>query len=406
MTTARFLQNPRANRADPWEATPRLLTREGAAAAAAEIQAWSDYAATPLRSLPGLARAAGIAGIWYKDEANRFGVGSFKALGGAYGVQRVLQRTLHEHHGVEASVEELVEGRYRELTQALVVTCATDGNHGRAVAWGARRFGCRAVIYLPQHAHPERAAAIAALGAEVVMVDGSYDDAVDRAIRDAESVNRLTNGPGAADPRRDRLLVADTGDPDTAPVALDVMHGYTVITREVLDQLSAGELPTHVFVQAGVGGLAAAVIAPLWWRFGPDRPVTVVVEPTRAACLMAAAEAGRPHRIAGDIDSFMACLSAGEASGAAWPVVGEGADAFLAIPDEGARDAMRAMIRGDFGDERVQVGESGVAGVAGLLALAEKAAWRGAVGLGPDARVLVIGTEGPNVEAVRREIAG
>ncbi len=387
MSEVLFLRNPSLDRSAAYGPDRLPLTPEGAATAQRAIRSWPGYAPTPLRELPGLASAAGVGRVHYKDESGRFGVGSFKALGGAYGVLRVLQRALAERHGVEAGPADLVSGRYADLTRELVVTCATDGNHGRAVAWGARRFACRAVVYLPEHAHRERGEAIAALGAEVVWVEGSYDDAVDRVLAEAG----------------DRLVVADTGGVGAA-VTRDVMHGYTLIVEEALEQLG-GEPSTHVFIQAGVGGLAAAVIAPLWWRYGPDRPVSVVVEPTRAACLLAAARAGGPRRLDGAIDSFMGCLAAGEASSAAWPVVGPGADAFLALPDDAARDAMRAMLAGAFGDPPVEVGESGVAGVAGLLAATADPAIRDPLGLGPAARVLLLGTEGPNVAAVRRELA-
>jgi diaminopropionate ammonia-lyase len=177
-----------------------------------------------------------------------------------------------------------------------------------------------------------------------------------------------------------------------------------VLAEEALAQLPAGERPTHLFLQAGVGGMAAAVAGHLWETLGEARPTVVVVEPARAACCYESARAGRPVSLEGDLDTLMACLSCGEPSLLAWEVLDAGADFFLTIPDEAALRAMRVLAKGAGGDPAVVAGESGAAGVAALLVAAESPELREALGLGGEARVLVIGTEGATDPEIYRRI--
>ncbi len=369
-------------RAAPYgEAERAILNRAAATEARAEISAWPGYAPTPLVALDRLARAIGVARIDYKDEAARFGLGSFKALGGAYAVFRLLAARVEEATGRRPGGAELAAGTHAALTRGLTVTCATDGNHGRSVAWGARRFGCACVIYVHATVSAARADAIAALGARVVRTRGTYDDAVRTAAADAQ--------------RNGWVVVSDTSYPGYMDIPRAVMQGYTVMVQEALDQLSgrAAPPPTHAFVQGGVGGLAAAVTAHLWETFGAARPAVVVVEPERAACLMASARAGRPVAVEGDLDTVMAGLACGEPSLLAWRILDPGATAFMTVEDESALEAMRLIASGEAG-ARVVGGESGVAGLAGLMALAARDEWRRAVGLDAGSRVLLFGSEG------------
>jgi diaminopropionate ammonia-lyase len=291
------------------------LSRAGCAAATREIVSWPGYAPTPLVELPGLAAAAGVAAIWYKDESDSFGLGSFKALGSAYGVFRVLAGEIARRKGVgHLGSADLIEGRYRDLTQAITVVCATDGNHGRAVAWGAGIFGCRSVVYLHAKVSEGRGGAIARHGARVVRVAGTYDDSVRQAALDAA--------------RDGWFVVSDTSYEGYLEVPRDVMQGYTVLVDEAMRQLPAGDRPSHAFVQAGVGGLAAAVCAQLWESWGRHRPRPVVA------------------------------------------------------------------------------GESGVGGLAGLLAVAADAQARRDLGLDGASRVLVIGSEGDTDPELYRRLVG
>jgi len=341
-----------------------VLPEAGFRRARAAITAWPGYAPTPLRDLPGLATGTGVAAIRIKDESGRFGLGSFKALGGAYAVDLAVA----------------AEAASRAVPIAsLTVTCATDGNHGRAVAWGAARAGCRAVIFVHATVSPGRAEAIARLGAEIRRVPGTYDDAVRAAAATAEAEGWI--------------VVSDTSWPGYTEIPRAVMQGYRVMADEAADQWT-GAPPTHVFIQGGVGGVAAAVAVQARARFAPapsmvSAPSIIIVEPDRAACLLASAEAGRAVAVGGQLDTIMAGLACGEPSLLAWQVLERAAAAFLAIPDDAAVTAMRALA-----SEGVEAGESGAAGAAGLMVAAADPAARAALGLDRRSRVLLFGTEG------------
>lgn len=359
-----FLLNPALDRAAPYGAAERaILSRAGAAVAQSHISAWTGYAPTPLIDLPAIAGACGVARVVIKDEGKRFGLKSFKALGGAYAVER-----LAAAKGVDG----------------LVVTCATDGNHGRAVAWGARRVGAKAVIYVHEGVSQGRADAIAAYGADVVRAGATYDDSV-----------RLS-ADAAAD--HDWHIVSDTSWPGYEDVPKDVMQGYAVIAMEVE---AAGYRPSHVFVQGGVGGLAAGVLSWRWETFGAARPVMTVVEPEKADCLYRSAEAGRPMIAPGDLDTVMAGLACGEPSLLAWALLSKGADAFMTIPDTDAVACMRRLA-----ELGIVIGESGVAGLAGLVAASSDEAARSALGLRTDSTILLYGTEGATDPALYEQIVG
>jgi len=362
------------------------LPLAGFAQAKAEITAWNGYAPTPLRDLPALATGCGLACIRLKDEGERFGLGSFKALGGAYAVAAVLSAEL-ARRGVapQARSPELERGTWRDATQSLVVTCATDGNHGRAVAWGAQRFHCRCVIFVHETVSQGRVDAIARYGAEVRRVPGSYDDAVREATRQADA-----NG---------WFVVSDTSWNGYTEVPRLIMQGYRVMADEATDQWQ-GAPPTHVFIQGGVGGVAAAVAAQMRQRCRPA-PALIVVEPDRAACLLASAKLGEPTTVPGNLDTLMAGLACGEPSLVAWQELDHAAAAFMAIPDAAAVDCMRLLAR-----QGIVGGESGVAGLAGCLLAAADAATREALGLVASSRVLLFNTEGATDPVVYEQLVG
>jgi diaminopropionate ammonia-lyase len=367
---ARFLVNPRRHDGSYGARQAAVLDEPDFRRARAAIAAWHGYAPTPLLALPGLARALGVAAIHYKDEGDRFRLASFKALGGAYAVERQVAA-----HG-----------------PAITVTCATDGNHGRSVAWGARRAGCSCVIYIHEHVSLGRQRAIEAFGAEVRRVAGTYDDSVRQAAADAA--------------RQGWIVVSDTSYPGYMAIPKDVMQGYALMAEEALEALPATAPPTHVFVQGGVGGLAAAVCFRLWTRLGAVRPKLVVVEPELAACLLASAMAGQPVNIPIEQETVMAGLSCGEPSLLAWEILDEGADAFMAVPDHAAEATMRLLADGTGGDAPIVAGESAVAGLAGAITLAAVPTFQNALDLGPDSRILVFGTEGDTDPEVYARIVG
>ncbi|MGE0224378.1 MAG: diaminopropionate ammonia-lyase [Acetobacteraceae bacterium] len=375
----RLFPNPRVG-------TPGIvvLPAAGFRRAMQEITGWTGYAPTPLRDLPAIAAEAGLGALRLKDESGRFGLGSFKALGGAYAVACLLTEEL-ARRGIAraASSAELADGRYADATRAITVACATDGNHGRAVAWGARRFHCRCMIFVHETVSQGRVDAIARHGAEVRRVPGTYDDAVREAARQAEAEGWF--------------VVSDTSWAGYTDVPRNVMQGYRLMADEAADQWS-GPPPTHVFIQGGVGGVAAAVSVQVRARFNPA-PMLIVVEPDRAACLLASAELGEPTAIPGDLDTVMAGLACGEPSLLAWQELERAAAAFMAVPDEAAIACMRLLA-----GQGIESGESGVAGLAGCLLAAQDPAAREALGLSEHSSVLLFSTEGATDPEVYRAL--
>lgn len=385
--SVRHYVNPRVLRGAPiGERQRTILSQEAMAEAREEIRTWPGYAPTPLVELPGLAGAADIGHLYYKDEAKRFGLNSFKALGGAYAVLRLLKKHLPE--GVSSA--DLLAGQHREEAARITVCCATDGNHGRSVAWGAQQFGARCVIYLHPTVSQGREDAISRYGAEIRRVPGNYDDSVRQAAKDAEA-----NG---------WFVVSDTSYPGYMTVPRDVMQGYTVMIDEAVQQLP--EPPTHCFVQGGVGGLAAATLAQLWEAYGPARPRVIVVEPDKAACLFESARVGSPTGVHGELDTLMAGLACGEVSLLAWEVLEDGIDDFMTVSDEAAVEAMKLLAKGIGGDAPLVAGESAVAGLAALLIARQNPALSEALGLDADSRVLLIGSEGATDEEVYQQLVG
>ncbi|MBJ7499828.1 MAG: diaminopropionate ammonia-lyase [Sphingopyxis sp.] len=351
--------NELASRAPYSDAERAVTSLEDARDALAEVGRWPRYAPTPLRELPGMASELGLAKVWMKDESQRLGQNSFKSLGGAY--------------AATLKVSDMAD------KQNIVLCTATEGNHGRSVAYAAQRLGCKAVIFMQEHALDYKVAAIEALGATVIRSPGNYDDSVVIAAAAAEK-----NG---------WLLISDTNDASDRTVH-HVMHGYGIMALELLDQFEPARFPTHVFLQAGVGGLAAGVIGVLSEKLGAARPQFVVVEPETAACVLASAREGRPAQLKGDVSTVMQMLAVGNASPAAWPILSIRADAFITVRDDEAIRIRQRLLMGEFGLTSHDIGLSGVAGLTGLHTLighSSEAAER--LGLGPDSRVLVFGTE-------------
>jgi diaminopropionate ammonia-lyase len=394
LTTAGFqlFENPRASRTALYDADGRadILSLAALADAKREIISWPGYQPTPLRRLSRLAAAAGVGDILYKDESGRFGIGSFKALGGAYAVLRLLRQDIRTRTGKLVSSQDLLSGRYRDLTARTTVTGATDGNHGRSVAWGARMFGSRCVIYIHETVSEGRERAIASYGAEVRRAKGTFDDAVRQCGADA-----VANG---------WYEVSDTAYEGYTEVPRDVMQGYSLMAEEAMAQTPV--VPTHVFVQGGVGGLAAGVCSYLWERFRTNRPRYVVVEPAKADCIYRSGVAGRPTPAEGALDTIMAGLACGEVSLLAWPILAAGADAFITVGDEAAAECMRLLADGRFGDAPLVAGESAVAGLAGMLLASTDDDARRRLDLTSDSIALVFGTEGATDPELYRSIVG
>ena len=327
-----------------------------------------EYAPTPLLDLPPLAERCGVGRVLVKDESVR-PLGNFKSLGGVFAGLRALVRATGA-----TSVEALLSspGKYR---QPALVT-ASDGNHGLSVATAAHLAGTSARIYLPASVPSGRADRILAQGAEVVRVDGTYDAAVDAAARVAQS--------------GDALLVPDTGDKIEDAVLNDVMTGYGLIAREIADQLrDLGIGATHLFVQAGVGGLAAAMAKALA-ELTPDPPLTVVVEPASADCVARALASGRPELVPGELDTAAEMLACGLASAHAVALLRRHGAKAIAVSEERLEEAVAAMP----GAGGPGTTPSGACGLAGLLEATSNKQLRKELGLMANSIVLLICSEG------------
>lgn len=385
--------NPHAARRAYDAELQSVLNLAACHAARGHLATWPRLSAhpTPAWSLPGLAAALGIGGLTVKDESSRSSLGSFKALGAP---NALLQLVLRRWPDRGWAAGDLFAGRHAAALAGFTVISATDGNHGRALAAAAQSLGCRCVVVLHAHVSLEREQAIAAFGAEIVRIRGNYDESVNEAARLAR--------------QHGWEVVSDTSYEGYEAVPRDVMQGYGIVAEELLENAAdPATCPwTHVFLQGGVGGMAAGIVSHFWERYGARRPRFVVVEPEQADCLLQSALQGRPARTTGSVDSVMAGLACGETSPLAWRFLQPAVDVFMTVPDGAAVSAMRLLAEGRHGDVPVVAGESGVAGLAGLQALAAQPAWRDAMGLDGTARVLLISTEGATAPGMYAELVG
>jgi diaminopropionate ammonia-lyase len=356
-----------------------IASLEKSHAAIEVISAWPDYAPTPLYSLAHLAKNIGVAKIWYKDESQRFHLKSFKALGGAYAVARQLQAKVAEVTGETPSVQDLLDRKFDDIVHQVVITCATDGNHGRSVAWGCQMFGCQCVIYIHRDVSEGRKQAKEAFGAKVIRITGNYDESVKHADREAKQL--------------DHIIVSDTSYEGYMEIPKDVALGYTVLLAESVEQMN-DQVPTHVFIQGGVGGLASAVCAYFWELWGEQRPRLIIVEPEKANCLQESARAGSPVVVKGDHDTLMAGLACGEVSLLAWEILSIGANDFLTVNEEAVPLTMQLLARGFDGDPPIEAGESAVAGIAALISAQNNSQHAQALELDENSRIFILGTEG------------
>ena len=371
---------------------PVVLTPERMQAASSTIASWPCYTATPLVRLDDLAGRLNLGTIWLKDETKRFGVDSFKALGAGYALGKVLSDLLSSGLDQNVSVSDLLSGLHRGRTARLTAAAATDGNHGRAVAWASRLFGCRCIIFVPPQVSAGRRAAITDLGAEVVEVAGTYDDAVEVAAQRAAQ-----NG---------WIEVSDTAHGGDDDVPLLVMEGYTTLVREIAAARPSPPPFTHVFLQAGVGGLAGSILDAAACSPALLGAAGIVVESNRAGCLFASARAAALTGVRGSLATVMEGLACGVPSTVAFEIVRRRATAFLQIADADARLARQSLAEAA-GTNLAQIGATGIAGLAGLLAVCRRADWRTRLGLNAGSNVLLFATEGVlPIAPHRRDLEG
>ena len=384
-----LIANPNATRATYSEALRAIMSIRKANESKAWLADWPllNRHGTPLYSLPDLAAELGVADVLVKDESVRSALGSFKALGAPIALVRLIMRQFPEKR---LQAKALLAGEHRQALANFTVISATDGNHGRALAAAAQSVGCRCVIVLHANVSDEREDAIAAYGADIVRIIGNYDDSVE-----AAAALALKNG---------WLVVSDTSYEGYEEIPRDVMQGYGTITAEIVERLA--QPFTHVFLQGGVGGLAAGIASYFWELYGSERPTFVVVEPGQADCLLQSALVGEAAKATGSVDSVMAGLACGETSPLAWKFLQPCIDWFMTIEDEEAVSAMRRIATGSANDLPVVAGESGVAGLAGLIKLTRNAQMAKQARLDGNSRVLVINTEGATAPQVYRELVG
>lgn len=341
-----------------------------------------NYAPTPVVSAPGIAREVGVGMVFVKDESRRFHLKAFKALGASYAIFRFLKEKYLERFNEELDPAGFWNPEIQGKLGTFTFCAATDGNHGRAVAWTARMLGHKAVIYMPADTAPARIESIRGENAEAVLVPGAFDDCVRRCAEDAIKYRRQA--------------ISDTAYPGYADIPRFIMLGYTTLFLEMEETLHpAGKAEIDfTFLPAGVGGLAAAGASFYVRRYGARRPILIAVEPSDCDCFLESVRfgEGRPLPTRGSYHSIMAGLNCGVPSPAAWPIIRDAIPAFVAITDDYAEAAMR-MYR----SENITSGESGAAGLAALLALHRNPrlnSLRDAIGMNENSRVLLINTEG------------
>ena len=349
-------------------------------------QSFSEYAPTPLVRLRVLARLWGLGGISVKDESLRFGLDAFKVLGCAWATARCIASRL----GISAdalTVEAVFSEEVRSRLGNITLVTATDGNHGRALAWTAQKLGLGAVVFMPRGAAPSRQEKIRETGAVCTETDQNYDDTVSFAARYAAA----TNG----------ILIQDTAWDGYEEIPQWLMEGYTTLADEADEQIRhfSPEPPSHVFLQAGVGSFAAAILAWHVMRWKDKAPLCILVEPAKADCIFRSIKMadGLPHSVAGNLETIMAGLSCGKPSTLGWKILQHHVDVALSCDDSIAASGMRILAAPRPGDPAVTGGESGAVTAGALeyiMRSPHMACLRSSLKLGPDAHVLLINTEG------------
>ena len=356
-------------------------------------QTLPHFKPTPLAKLDNLAHQLGVASIRVKDESHRCGLNAFKILGASYALSEHLAQKLNLSPE-NLSFAEFQSPQLKQRVKNFTCITATDGNHGKAVAWVAKQLGCRAVIFMPRGTTSARLESIRNLGADASIIDGNFDDAVQLAADRAQH-NRW-------------LLIQDTAWVGYEDIPRRVMQGYLTMFDEAFEQLSP-DRPTHVFIQCGVGSLAGSLQGYLVEKYNGQRPLLTVVEPTRAACYYQSIKAmdGKPHKVGGNLNTIMAGLACGDPSIISWEILRDYADVFAACPDDVTTRGMRVLGNPLEGDDRVISGESGAVTLGlliNLLKQPELDSLKRDLNINSDARILFFSTEGDTDPEMYRQI--
>ncbi|MDO5142962.1 MAG: diaminopropionate ammonia-lyase [Eubacteriales bacterium] len=363
---------------------------------ARKVQAFHEsfpmYRPTPLVELKDTAKALGLGQVYVKDESYRFGLNAFKVLGGSFAIGNWMAQKLGLDIS-EVSYDRLIAPETREKLGDLTFVSATDGNHGRGVAWTANRFQQKSVIYMPKGSAQERLDNIRAEGADASITDLNYDDAVRLADSQAQS--------------KGWIMVQDTAWEGYEDIPTWIMQGYGTMGLEAHQQI--GKRPTHIFLQAGVGSMASAITGLFASIYGEDRPIITIVEPNKANCLFRTAEAndGELHFVTGDMDTIMAGLACGEPCTIGWKILKDCADHFISCPDYVAAKGMRILGNPAGADQKVISGESGAATLGCVAAIMQDPTlheFKERLKLNEDSVVLFFSTEGDTDQENYRRI--
>lgn len=374
----------------------KFLSKEEVSKAKNFHESFSEYDKTPLVELDNLAKKIGVKGIYLKDESYRFGLNAFKVLGGSFAMGRYLADRLGEDIK-DLPYERLTSDEVREKLGDITFVTATDGNHGRGVAWTANKLKQKSVVYMPKGSSLQRLNNIKAEGADASITDLNYDDAVRLAAKYADEHNGL--------------MVQDTAWEGYEKIPAWIMQGYGTMALEALEQLNSIKVikPTHIFVQAGVGSLAGAVQGFFASEFGEECPKTVIVESNLADCFYksAIADDGEARFVGGDMQTIMAGLACGEPNTIGWEVLKNHSTAFVSCPDWVSAKGMRILGNPLKGDEKVTSGESGAVTTGLLYEIMTNEDYKDlkeALELDENSRVLLFSTEGDTDPEKYREI--
>ena len=343
---------------------------------------FSEYKETPLVSLEKLAGKMGVKSVYLKDESFRFGLNAFKVLGASYAIANEIGGRIGQNIA-DLSAEKILSKETKDAIGDITFVTATDGNHGRGVAWTANQLGQKSVVYMPKGSALERLENIRKEGATADIMDMNYDEAVRLAQKNAEE--------------KGWVVVQDTAWEGYEDIPRWIMQGYTTMGHEIMEQIP--EKPTHIFLQAGVGSMAGAMTGFFSNLYANEKPMIVIVEPAKADCLYQTAKAddGELHIVTGDMDTIMAGLACGEPCTIGWDVLKGYADAFVRCPEYMAADGMRILAAPAKGDTAVVAGESGAAAfgaMTNILLDEELAEWKATLKLDENSRILCISTEG------------
>ena len=329
------------------------------------ISNWKGYSKTPLLELNKLSKELKLNKIFYKDESKRFDLKSFKALGGAYAVEKVSKGN-----------------------KDIVVATATAGNHGRSVAWGAKRLGLKCKIFISEFVSDARGKAMADLGADVVKVKGNYEKSL------IECIKQSTNN--------NWQIVQDVAWKDYMTVPKYTMAGYTVMMKEIVDQIKNDQI-THIILQAGVGGMAGAMVAGIA-KYLENIPEIIIVEPDSAACVMESIKTGKIEKIDIERESLMGGMSCGEVSLVPWEILKNSVKYCISLPDDDIAKTMKLLGNASFSNEKIIAGENSAPGVISLITICEDEKIKENLKLNKDSNILLIGCEGDTDQAMYQKL--